>query len=96
MTVTLCTKVRNMYTFRTCTNCVMSAAGAVGYRLKTQLKRYWATDLWQTLFDALLQPSDSLDPPPYDRLLALFQQHLCKNPAIASKLRAELVKQDST
>ena len=74
----------------------MSPAGAVGYRLKTQLKRYWATDLWQTLFDALLQPSDSSGPPPYERLLASFQQYLCKNPATASKLRAELVKQDST
>jgi len=74
----------------------MLGAGAVGYRLKTQLKRYWATDLWQTLFDTLLQPSDSSDPPPYDRLLALFQQHLSQNPATASKLRAELVKQDST
>ncbi len=73
----------------------MSAAGVVGYRLKTQLKRYWATDLWQTLFDALLQPSDSSDPPPYARLLALFQQHVCRNPVTASKLRAELVKQDS-
>ncbi|KAL0028930.1 hypothetical protein WJX77_006541 [Trebouxia sp. C0004] len=73
----------------------ISPEGGVGYRLKSQLKRYWATDLWQTLFDALLQPSVSPDPPPYDRLLSLFQQHLCKNPAIASKLRAELVKQDS-
>lgn len=68
--------------------------GTVGYRLKSQLKRYWATELWQTLFDTLLQPSDPAVSPPYKWLLDVFQTHLCSHPASANKLRAELIKQD--
>ena len=71
--------------------------GAIGYRLKSQLKRYWAVDLWHTLFDTLLQPEkpDAAAAPAYKQLLAIFHQHLSTNPAAASKLRSELIKQDN-
>ena len=73
----------------------MLYAGAIGYRLKSQFKRYWAVDLWRTLFDTLLQPGRPDAAPSYKHLLDLFHQHLNANPAAASKLRSELLKQDN-
>ena len=70
-------------------------AGAIRYRLKSQLKRYWATDVWQTIFASLLEPLKPDAVLQYRHLLELLQQHLTAHPAAAIKLRAELVKQDS-
>ena len=85
-------------TFCACNShcCNMLHVGAIGYRLKSQLKRYWAVDLWRTLFETLLQPGKPEAAPSYKHLLDLFHQHLSANPAAANKLRSELVKQDHT
>lgn len=75
---------------------VFLAAGVSGYRLKSQFKRYWATCLWQTFFETLLQPSHLSAQPPCLMLLEMFCHHLQQNPASPIKLRAELIRQDST
>ena len=75
---------------------LLATAGVIGYRLKSQLKRYWATHLWQTFFETLLQPSDPSAHPPCLMLLDMFCQHLQQNPAAADKLRTELIRQDNT
>ena len=77
-------------------SCLLAAAGAIAYRLKSQLKRYWATHLWQRFFETLLQSSDDSAQPPCLMLLDMFCHHLQQNPAAAHKLRTELIRQDST
>ena len=73
-------------------HCGVPIAGAIGYRLKSHLKRYWAVDLWQTFFDTLLQPSTPAMPPPCSDLLHSFESHLQAQPGTAKTLKAELIK----
>ncbi|KAK9809232.1 hypothetical protein WJX72_011796 [[Myrmecia] bisecta] len=71
----------------------IDSAGEVQYRLRSAFKRYWATDLWDSLFTSLLHHSDTSSPPPCLQLLARFEAHLAAQPGLARKLRAELLKQ---
>ena len=71
--------------------CVL-CAGAVKYRLKRNLKRYWATKLWNHIFDTLLNHQSLRQPPPCLELAQAVSQHLQESPAASHNIRAALLK----
>lgn len=68
------------------------SAGAVKYRLKCSLKRYWATKLWNHIFDSLLNHQSLRQPPPCLELAQAICQHLQESPAVSHNIRAALMK----
>ena len=64
--------------------------------MRSALKRYWAVDLWEGLFDTLLNAGNGAVEPLCHRLLAQFEAHMSAQPGLLRKLHSELVKQEIT
>ena len=65
-------------------------AGRVSLRLRQGWRRYWAAELWDAFFGAMLNAASATQAPPTAQLLAAFEAHFASNPAAARKLRTEL------
>nr|CAD1819134.1 unnamed protein product [Ananas comosus var. bracteatus] len=74
-----------------------NADGSYLYQPKSSLKRYWNVDLWKNLFSTLLNiPSNESDVPLLRSLRESFEEYICSNPQLISKLKHLLIKQKAS
>jgi len=68
------------------------ASGGTTLRPKSVLRRYWATGLWECIFDTLLNKSGGSEPPVVDELIERIEEHFETSKQARKKLDLELKK----
>jgi len=68
------------------------ASGRTTLRPKSVLRRYWATTLWECIFDTLLNKSGGSEPPVVDELIERIEEHFETSKQARKKLDVELKK----
>lgn len=68
------------------------ASGRTTLRPKSILRRYWATEMWECIFDTLLNKSGGSEPPVVDELIERIEEHFESSKQARKKLDLELKK----
>jgi hypothetical protein len=69
------------------------SSGRSSYRVKEPFKRYWDCELWEALFQTLLNWQPLHELPPWEQLLTRVQHSLQNKPDDARALQTNLRKQ---